>query len=332
MASLDNQFGTSKGIKNQMNSELKEVNKTYDINGAQKYYNQLINSANNYKNTQTNLQNQMTNQAIKEINQNKEYQKQDYTKEQKGAYADWQKQSNQFARDNINLRNTGLSETGNIAMYTAYQNRVANARDTYNRALTNYDNQISNARIQNNKAIAEIAYNTLQKTLELGLQSFQYQQDMRQKKLEANKNVRDRAYNRWSDNRSYKESVRQYNKDYELKKKSFSKGSGGGSSRSYSSYGGRSYNYGSSGYSASGGSAKITKSKGGKKTTKANLKTKYTANYTPIGIKGKELQASNKLAKQILSKGYVTADQIGKATKGWSTNKKQLLFNSMKRK
>lgn len=315
MASLDKQFGTSKGIKKQMNSELKQVNSAYDINGAQKYYDQLINSTNDYKTTQTNLQNQMTDQAIKEINQNKEYQKQDYTKEQKGAYADWQKQSNQFARDNIRLRNTGLSETGNIAMYTAYQNRVATARDTYNRAITNYDNQITNARLQNNKAIAEIAYNTLQKTLELGLQSFQYQQDMRIKKYEAGNSVRDRAYNRWADNRSYKESVRQFNK-------SFKGGSGGGS---------RSYSYSSGGYSSgynSSGGAKINK----KKVTKSNKNTKYTANSTPISIKGKALKTSNALAKTVMKKGYVTQSQLVNATKGLTKKEKEQLLNSYKRK
>ena len=235
MASLDKQFGTSKGIKNQMNSELKEVQNAYNVNGAQKYYDQLAQNEKNYAKQQQDIQNQMTNQAITEINQNKEYQKQDYLKEQKGAYADWQKQSKQFARDNIGLRNTGLSETGNIAMYTAYQNRVATARDTYNRAVTNYDNQITNARLQNNKILAEIGYNTLKSTLELGLQSFQYQQELKQKQYEANNSVRDRAYNRWSDNRSYKESVRQFNK-------SFSSGSGGGSGSSY--YGGYNSNYG----------------------------------------------------------------------------------------
>ena len=315
-------------IKNQQKADLKNVNGLYDnmVKNSDKFYKQQIKAANDYKTEQSRLQNEQAGLIEQGLNQQKEYQKQDYLKEQKGAYADWQKQSNQFNRDNVNLKYSGLSESGNIAMYTAYQNRVATARQTYTRAITDYDMKIADAKVQNNIKLAEIAYNTLQKTLELSLQGFQYKNTLLQQKLTAQNDIKDRYYTRWNDLRNHlmqqKQSVRQFNKEYNLKKKSFSSGSGGGGGYS------RSYGYSSSG--GSSGTPRLTKNKS--KSTKANSNTKYTTNWTPIGLKGKGLKASNKLAKQIQKKGYVTAGQIAKASKGLSVKAKQLLSSAMRRK
>jgi len=267
-------------IKNQQNADLKNVNQLYDnmVNNSDKFYNQQINAARDYQKTQTDIQNQMTDQTIKEINQNKEYQKQDYLKEQKGAYADWQKQSNQYganAEANAKMIGSGYAESSQVQMYTAYQNRVATARQTFQRAVTDYDNKIADARLQNSSKLAEIAYNTLQKTLELSLQGFQYKNQLLQTKLTAQNDVKDRYYTRWNDLRNhlmqekqFKEQVREFNK-------SFNRGSGGGSSRSYN-YSSRST--GSSKKSGkSSGTSKLKKAKSG---TKTSTKTKKATSTT----------------------------------------------------
>lgn len=259
MASNNNTYA---GIKAQQNNELKEINNTYNpmISNSDKFYNQQINAAKDYQKTQTDIQNQQTDQIVKEINQNKEYQRQDYLKEQKGAYADWQKQSNQYganAEANAKMIGSGYAESSQVQMYTAYQNRVATARQTYTRAITDYDNKIADARLQNNAKLAEIAYNTLQKTLELSLQGFQYKNTLLQQRLGEKQKVRDRYYTRWNDLRNhlmqekqFKEQVREFNK-------SFNRGSGGGSSSGRSSS--RSYSRSYSGSGGSSGGVKLTK-------------------------------------------------------------------------
>lgn len=250
MASLNTTYNTNKGINKQTNNELKEINNAYSTDGYQKLTDSLINATNDYAKTQTNIQNQQTEQAIKEINQNKEYQRQDYLKEQKGAYTDYQEQSDKFANEGTNFRHSGVSETAQTRLYTAYQNRVATARESYNRAITNYDNQITNARLQNNAKLADIAFQALQSKLQLSIESFQYMQEMNINRVNARISARDRQYNRWADKETRKEQKKYY--------KSFSSGSGGCSS---------SYSYGSSSKSSSssgGGTIKKTKNKNNK--------------------------------------------------------------------
>lgn len=272
MATNNNTYA---GIKAQQSDELKAVNNTYNpmIKNSDKFYNQQIKAAKDYQKTQTDIQNQMTDQVVKEINQNKEYQRQDYLKEQKGAYADWQKQSNQYganAEANAKMINSGYAESSQVQMYTAYQNRVATARQTYTRAITDYDNKIADARLQNNAKLAEIAYTTLQKTLELSLQGFQYKNTLLQQRLGERQKVKDRYYTRWSDLRSYLLQKAQFEEQKREFNKSFNRGSGGGSSRSYSySYGGSR----SSGSSKSSGSSSLNNKKNSKKSSTKSKKT-----------------------------------------------------------
>lgn len=275
MATNNNTYA---GIKAQQSDELKAVNNTYNpmIKNSDKFYNQQIKAAKDYQKTQTDIQNQMTDQVVKEINQNKEYQRQDYLKEQKGAYADWQKQSNQYganAEANAKMIGSGYAESSQVQMYTAYQNRVATARQTYTRAITDYDNKIADARLQNNAKLAEIAYTTLQKTLELSLQGFQYKNTLLQQRLGERQKVKDRYYTRWSDLRSYLLQKAQFEEQKREFNKSFNRGSGGGSSRSYS------YSYGGSRSSRSSGSSKGSSSSSlnnKKNSKKSSTKSKKT--------------------------------------------------------
>jgi hypothetical protein len=59
-------------------------------------------------------------------------------------------------------------------MYNTYQNRVAVAKQSYDKAVLNYNNTITQARLENNAALAELAYASLQTQLELALTAFQY--------------------------------------------------------------------------------------------------------------------------------------------------------------
>lgn len=153
------------------------------ISESGKYYHDQIDASKEWADKQTQLQQEQTDFAIEKIEQQKDQTKKDYIKEQSGAYVDWQKQSNEYGVNaeqtaSMGMTNTGYSESSQVQMYTAYQNRVATARESYNRAVLNYDNAITEARLQNNSILAEIAYNALKQQLELSLAGFQYKNDL----------------------------------------------------------------------------------------------------------------------------------------------------------
>ncbi len=203
---------------------LNEVDVTYGnmISQSDKFYQDQIDAAQDYADKQTNLQNQQLQQDIKEINQQKEQTKQDYIKEQSGAYVDWQKQSNAYGANAeemaaAGLAGSGYSESSQVAMYTTYQNRVATARESYNRAVLSYDNAIADAKLQNSSILAEIAYNALQKQLELSLQGFQYKNQLLLDKADRQMEVKKFYADQWqrvltqiNEENRLAEEVRQY--------------------------------------------------------------------------------------------------------------------------
>ena len=164
---------------------LSQVTNTYDnmINQTDKYYEDQINAAKDYATTQQQMQQQNTDFTIEQINQQKDKAQKDYTKEQSGAYVDWQKQSGAYgANAEImaaqGMTGSGFSESSQVSMYNQYQNRVAMARETFNAAVLNYDNAIKDAQLQNNSKLAEIAYQALQTQLQLSLEGFQYKNQL----------------------------------------------------------------------------------------------------------------------------------------------------------
>lgn len=168
-------------VEDDKKAALSDIEKTYGgmIESSDGYYNSQIQATKDWEAKQTEIQNAQTDFAIQEINQQKAQAKQDYTKEQSGAYTDWQKQSNAYGANAEQMAAQGLTgagyaESSQVSMYNTYQNRVATARQSYERAVLNYNNAITEARLQNNAALAEIAYESLQKQLELSLAGFQY--------------------------------------------------------------------------------------------------------------------------------------------------------------
>lgn len=164
---------------------LTENEKLYNgmINNSDRYYQQQIDASKQWAETQKKNQQAQTDFAIEKIEQEKAQAKKDYTKEQSGAYVDWQKQSNQYGavaeqQAAQGLANTGYSESSQVSMYNTYQNRITAARESYNLAVLNYNNAIKDARLQNNSVLAEIAYKAQQQQLELSLQGFQYKNQL----------------------------------------------------------------------------------------------------------------------------------------------------------
>lgn len=172
-------------VETARNQATNQVTNTYNnmINQADKFYNDQINIAKQYSDTQIANQNAQTEQAIKEINQQRDKAQREYNKEQRGAYQDYRTQIDPYGinaevRASKGLNNSGYSETSNVAMYNAYQNRVATARQSLSDAMTNYDNMIAQARLSNNTTTAELAFKFAQQQAELALQGFQYKNDL----------------------------------------------------------------------------------------------------------------------------------------------------------
>ena len=242
----DKQFKEVEADKKQA---LTNLEKTYGsmINDSENFYKEQVDATKEWEKKQTELQNQQTDFAIQEINQKKDQAKKDYTKEQSGAYQDWQKQSNPYGARaeqiaDMGMQNTGYSESSQVAMYTDYQNRVVAARESYSRIVQDFDNDITQARLQNNAALAEIAFNSLQKRLELTLQGFQHKNQLLLEQ-ENKKTELDQMYHeRWQDvlaqmntENALAEEIRQYNESmalereqFEWQKSNFNKSSGGG--------------------------------------------------------------------------------------------------------
>ena len=116
----DKRFQT---VEAEKDAALSNVNNTYNnmISQSDKFYQDQIDAAKDYANTQQQIQQENTDFAIEKVEQQKAQANKDYTKEQAGAYVDWQKQSNQYGANAEQmaangLTNTGFSESSQVSM------------------------------------------------------------------------------------------------------------------------------------------------------------------------------------------------------------------------
>ncbi len=315
-------------VETDKSNALSESDKMYDqmIKDSDKYYNQQADAVKNYGDTQSKLTQEKTDFSIEQINQQKYQAKKDYLKDQSASYVDWQKQSNRYGAEaerqaSVGVANSGYSESSQVAMYNQYQNRVMAARENYTRAVLNYDNAIKDAQLQNNSLLAEIAYNTLMKSLELSLSGLQYKNGLLLEKANRKLEIDQLYYQRRQDvlnqinhENSMAEQIRQFNESMAA---SGSSGSGGGGSY-YSSGGG--YSSGGSYYyddddggsygNVGGGSSSSSSSSGSKKSsgTAVSSKEKLALGKGPI---------SDDAVKSMVASGQAHVDPIsGKLEKG----------------
>ncbi len=225
----DERFGKVESDKQQA---LTEVEQTYGgmIEQSDSYFQAQIDASKQWANQQQQIQQEQTDFAIEQIEQQKGQANKDYQKEQAGAYVDWQKQSNKYGANAeqmaaSGMTNTGFSESSQVSMYNTYQNRVAVARESYQKAVLNYNNAIKDAQLQNNSKLAEIAYQALQTELELSLQGFQYKNDLIREQASKKQEIDNTYYNRYQDvlnqmntENALAEEIRQYNESMQLQK------------------------------------------------------------------------------------------------------------------
>lgn len=222
-------------VTSEKEEALKESDKLYDgmVSANQTKEQGLLDQINANVKEQTKIQNENTEFAIEQIEQQKEQAKKDYTKEQSGAYVDWQKASNQYGANAEQmaangLTNTGFSESSRVSMYNQYQNRVATARESYNLAVLNYNNAIKDARLQNNAVLAEIAAKALEQQLEITLSFVQINNTLLTQKANARTTIDQNYHNRYMDvlgqintENALAENVRQFNEQMEEEKRQY---------------------------------------------------------------------------------------------------------------
>lgn len=286
-----------KQVESDKQNALNNANNMYNsmINNSDKFYNDQIQASKDYAQKQQEIQQANTDFAIEKIEQQKQQAEKDYTKEQKGAYTDYQKQINDYGVNAEQqavqgLSNSGYSESSKVSMYNTYQNRIATARDSFNRSILNYDNGIKDAQLQNNSALAEIAYNALKSQLELGLQGFQYKNSLLESQLNAQQTIEQTYQSKWDSildqmnkDREFAESVRQFNENLAFQKQQEANSQARwnaqyGSSSNYeltdgSGSSGSSYGYFSNGYQPKGIDGYGAVSKTGKQIMVTNTKT-----------------------------------------------------------
>lgn len=219
-------------VESDKKQALTESEKLYGnmVGESDKYYQAQIDATKQWSEQQQKLQQENTDFAIEKIEQQKQQAHTDYLKEQSGAYTDWQKQSNKYGVKAEQMAMQGMSgggysESSQVSMYNTYQNRVATARDSYNRAVLNYDNAIKDAQLQNNSKLAEIAYQALQQELELSLQGFQYKNTLLLEQANKKMEIENTYYNRYQDvlaqintENALAEQIRQYNEEMDFQR------------------------------------------------------------------------------------------------------------------
>lgn len=184
-------------IEDKQAADIKDSDASFDkmLADTKTEYNNAMSKWDTWEDTQTDLQNRRHEQTVKEIEQKKADLKSDYTKEQSGAYVDWQKQSDEYGVNAEKAAASGMSNSGFTAnfensLYNTYQNRVAAARESYMRSLTNYENNINQAKLNNDTILAEIAAEAAQNQMQLSLQLLTAKNNLLTQKAEANLRIK----------------------------------------------------------------------------------------------------------------------------------------------
>lgn len=219
-------------VENEKQSELDKYNKTYDalIDERNQFTNQQQSYVDTWEETQKQIANDNLQHQIDLYNQQKDKAEQEYQKEAKASYIDYQKEVDKYgvSRENVvsnGLQNSGYAESSKVDMYNTYQNRVASARQSLNDAKLEFDNQIAEAQLQNNATLAENALSALQQKLDIALEGFNYKSEQENNKMNWNYNINNTYYDRYQDvedqinyENEQAEAIRQFNEQMAYQK------------------------------------------------------------------------------------------------------------------
>lgn len=177
--------------------------------------------------------NRDTEFTINKIEQQKDKADKDYLKEQKGAYADYQKMIDPYGVEAekvaaMGMANTGYAESLKVSMYNTYQNRVMVAREAHLQIMTDYDNAMTEARNQNSSLLAEIAFEAAEKRNALLINWITEGANILDKKATARRANRSQATTEWkalmdqmNTEAARAEQKRQFNEEMAFKQAQF---------------------------------------------------------------------------------------------------------------
>lgn len=177
-------------------------------NDLENKYTDNLNQQNQFLEQQSQIQTDQvdanTNQVMNRINQNKDYAEQDYQKQARGAYQDYQKLVNPYGVQAENAYSQGLgkagyAETSKLNAYNTYQNRYASARSDAERAKTEFDNEIAEALLSGNKDKAQIALNKLQQQMTNMWNNLNLQTDLTNNRVSSNQWLQQFEYQKEQD-------------------------------------------------------------------------------------------------------------------------------------
>jgi len=201
---IDYEDDRFKQVEAEKNTALSDLEQTYSgmLENTDKVYREQLDKLDAVTQQQKQLQQEQTDFAVDQVKQQQEQAKKDYVKEQSGAYADWQKESNRYGANaerlaEAGMTGTGYSESARVQLYNTYQNRVASAKASYDKIVMNYENAITEARLQNSAALAQIALEAMQTQLELTLQGFQQHNALLQTLSDRKQALNSEYYNRY---------------------------------------------------------------------------------------------------------------------------------------
>ena len=219
-------------VEQDKQNELNKYNQTYDnlIAERENFTQQQQDYVDNWKTTQEQIANDNLNHQLDLYNQQKEKAEQEYQKEAKASYIDYQKEVDKYgvSRENVaanGLSNSGYAESSKVDMYNTYQNRIATARESLNNIKLEFDNAIKEAQLSNNATLAELALQQMQQKLEIALEGFNYKDTQTQNKLNWEYNLNNTYYDRYKDvenqinyENEQAEAIRQFNEQMAYKK------------------------------------------------------------------------------------------------------------------
>ena len=212
-------------VEDEKQEQLNQYNQTYDnlIAEREDLTNQQQGLVDQWQQTQNeNLDKQFQFQQDL-INQQKAETEKAYEKEAKSAYTDYQKEIDRYGVSREQqvangLNNSGYSESSNVSMYNTYQNRLATAKESMDKAYLEFDNAIREAQLTNDVTKAENALTALEQKLNISLEAFNYKDTATQNKLNWQQQINSDYYNRYQNvlnqinyENEQAEAIRQYN-------------------------------------------------------------------------------------------------------------------------
>lgn len=219
-------------VEDEKQEQLNQYNQTYDnlIAEREDLTNQQQGLVDQWQQTQNeNLDKQFQFQQDL-INQQKAETEKAYEREAKSAYTDYQKEVDRYgvSREQqvaSGLGNTGYSESSKVSMYNTYQNRLATAKESMDKAYLEFDNAIREAQLTNDVTKAENALTALQQKLQISLEAFNYKDTATQNKLNWQQQINSDYYNRYQGvlnqinyENEIAEQIRQYNEQMALQR------------------------------------------------------------------------------------------------------------------